>query len=175
MLVDIDGPIDPAEFPQGRRIVEMGKAQFAALVDDPADDHRQSQADPRFGPGVEGSIQAEFFGKLEQAAGGPEFFGIEQPAGLRGIDRHDLAAEGGLNELELSQGQVVDAAVGGVLDFALEAEGGANEAVSAVAALLDFEVERRERFRMWPLRYGYNTTKSMHIVKYVWLQMKREK
>ena len=55
--------------------------------------------------------------------------------------RDDLAAESGLQEFEFVEREAGNAAVIGVLDLAIEAEGGADEAVMIFAVGLDFQME----------------------------------
>jgi hypothetical protein len=67
---------------------------------------------------------------------------------LKGLGRilgNDVAAEGGLNELELIEGQAGDAAVIGVLDFVALAVGGAQDADRVGAVRLDFEMNATAR------------------------------
>jgi hypothetical protein len=69
--------------------------------------------------------------------------------------------EGGLEQAELFEGTAGDPTVGGVLDLAVLAEGGAEEADGAGAMALDFEVERR-RIGF----HGYNITQYYRCVKH---------
>ncbi len=65
----------------------------------------------------------------------------EDLEGIGGIYRDDLAAEGSLQQFEFVEGQAGDAAVIGVVNLAVEAEGGADEAVVILAVGLDFQME----------------------------------
>jgi hypothetical protein len=52
-----------------------------------------------------------------------------------------LAAEGGLEQLELREAQAGEPPVGGMFDFAVLPEGGADEADGVAPVVLNFEVE----------------------------------
>jgi hypothetical protein len=74
--------------------------------------------------------------------------------------RNDVAAEGGLNELELIEGQAGDAAVIGVLDFVALAERGAQHADRISPVSLDFEMNGAD----W-LQGGYSMSLQINTVK----------
>src|SRR5207249_6361366 len=107
----------------------VGKGQLAARIDNPADNHRQSGSDPGFIARIKHLGQFQFLGQLEQGMAGAVFArgkDLESPGRVYG---DNLAAEGGLQEFEFVERKAADAAVVGVLDLAVEAEGGTDEAV----------------------------------------------
>ncbi len=77
MLFDIDRALDAAQFPQGGVLPLVGEGQLAAGVNDPPDDHGQAILHPRFLTGVEGPIQLQILGQLQQRIAGSIFFGVE--------------------------------------------------------------------------------------------------
>jgi hypothetical protein len=60
---------------------------------------------------------------------------------------NDLAAKGGADEFELIQSQAGDTAVVGMLDFAVLAEGGAQDADRLGSMGLDLEMDRADGFQ----------------------------
>jgi hypothetical protein len=127
MLIDIDFARDAS--------------QFAPRMDDAPDDHGQGGANPRLLPGIEQLVEFELAGQLEQSVAGAVGAGGENLKGVGRVERNDVPAESGLDQLELSQGEAGDAAVIGVVDLAVEAEGGTDEAVMVFAGRWDFQVE----------------------------------
>ena len=108
---------------------------------------------------------------MEHGATGAVFSGLKDLKRVGVALGQSLSREGGLNEFELFQVQAGDAAMIGVHDFALLAEGGAENADGAKAMGLDFKV------------YGAEWLHDGHIIRYkhiyvntrmyvVWLHMK---
>jgi hypothetical protein len=140
VFFDIDRTFDPAQLPQGGAFPLVGQGQLAARVDDPTDDHGQAILYPRLVARVECLVQSQLLGQLQESAAGSVFSGVDRLKGLGRILGNDVAAEGGLNEFELIEGQAGDAAVVGVLDFVALAEGGAQDPDRIGAVSLDFEM-----------------------------------
>jgi hypothetical protein len=103
--------------------------------------HGQHVFDPGFGPGIKSQVQFELFGQLEHGAAGAVFSGLKDLERVGVTLGQSLSGEGGLNEFELFEVQAADAAMVGVHDFALLAEGGAENADGVKAVGLDFEVK----------------------------------
>src|SRR3977135_3408742 len=84
---------------------------------------------------IKSTVQSKFLCQLQQCIAGPVFLGGEDLEILCRALGNDIAAEGSLQQFELLQSQAGDAAVGGVLDFAMLAIGRTDEAdrITAVA------------------------------------------
>src|SRR5262249_12868206 len=65
--------------------------------------------------------------------------GVDELEILRRALKHHIATKGGLEHFELVQRQARNAAVGGVVDFALRAVGGADDADRITAVELKLE------------------------------------
>ena len=66
MFIDVHGAFGAAEFPEGGVFPLVGEGEFAALIEDAADDHGEGVADPGLGGfGVEGAVEADVFGEGE--------------------------------------------------------------------------------------------------------------
>jgi hypothetical protein len=143
MFLDVDRPLGATEFPQGGVFPLVRQRQFAAGIDQPADDHGQAILDPSLLAGVEGPVQAQLLGQFQQRVAGPVFLGGAQLHRFGRALRDHLAAEGGLQQLELREAQAGEAAVGGMFDFAVLAIRGADEADGVASVVLNFEVEAR--------------------------------
>jgi hypothetical protein len=141
MLLDIDRPLGATQLPQGGVLPLVRQRQLAAGIDEPADDHGQAILDPSLLAGVKRPVQAQLLGQLQQRVAGAVFLGGAQRDGLSGAFGHDLTAEGGLEQFKLRQAQAGEPPVGGMFDFAVLAEGGADEADGVAPVVLDFEVE----------------------------------
>jgi len=141
MLIDIDFAFHSAEFPEGGVRALVGKSQFAPSINNAPDDHGQGRTHPRLLTGIEDLREFEFPSQLKQSVAGPILARGENLEGLRRIDRQDLATEGGLQQFEFFERESGNAAVIAVLDLAVQAEGGADEAVMVFALGLDFQME----------------------------------
>ena len=126
---------------------------------------------PVSAPGIESSIQFEFFGQLEHGPTGAVFSGLKDLKRVGVALGQSLSGEGGLNEFELFEVQAGEAAMVGVHDFALVAERGAKNADGVKAVGLDLKVYGAERFHDgYILRYS---SSHVNIILYiVWLQWK---
>jgi hypothetical protein len=107
---------------------------------------------------------------LEYGATGAVFSGLKDLKRVGVALGQSLSSEGGLNEFELFETQAGEAAVVGVHDFALLAEGGAENADGAKAMGLDFKVYGVERFHDGHIiRYTHQYVNT--LMYYVWLHM----
>ena len=71
----------------------MGEEKFAALIEDAADDHGEGVAHPGLGGfRVEGAVEADVFGEVEQGGGGAEFLGGEDFEGIGVVLGQDVVA-----------------------------------------------------------------------------------
>jgi hypothetical protein len=101
----------------------------------------QAILDPSFLARVEGPVELELLGHLQQRVAGPVFLGGTDLNILGGARGHDVAAEGGLEQFEFLQRQPGQAPVVGMFDFAVLAVGGADEAHRMTSVGLDFEMK----------------------------------
>lgn len=63
MFIDIHGAFGATEFPKRGVFPLVGEEEFAALIDDAADDHGEGVANPWLGGfGIEGAVEADVFG-----------------------------------------------------------------------------------------------------------------
>jgi len=140
------------------------------LIDEASGDHGQHVFDPGFWAGIKRPVQFEFFGQLEHGATGAVFPRLKDEKRIGVALGQGLSGESGLDEFELIQVQAGEPAVVGVPDFALLAEGGAENASGVKAVGLDFEMEWADR-----LHDGYTIRSICHNVNTmyhnVWLPM----
>ena len=87
--------------PQSGVFPLVRQRQFAAGIDDASDDHRQAVLDPGFFARVKSPVQSKFLGELQQRIAGSIFLGSEDLEILCRALRHDIAAEGRLQQFEL--------------------------------------------------------------------------
>jgi hypothetical protein len=171
MGLDVHRSWDPALFPESGVGALVGQKELAALIDKASGDHGQHVFDPGIGPGIESPVQFEFFGQLEHGATGAVFSGLKDLKRVGVALGQSLSSEGGLNEFELFEAQAGEAAMVGVHDFALLAEGGAENADGAKAMGLDFKVYGAERFHDGHIiRYAHIYVNTLMFN--VWLHMK---
>ena len=173
MGLNVHRSLDPALFPQRGVGILVGKKEVAALIDEASGDHGQHVFDPGFWPGIKRPVQFEFFGQLQHGATGAVFPGPKDLERVGVALGQSLSGESRLDEFELLQVQAGDAAMVGVQDVALEAEGGAEEADRVEAVGLDFEMDRADRFHNG-YRIRYNACCVNRIIIYVWLQLNPE-
>ena len=129
MIFDIGATFDPTKFPQtgvGKLIAE---AQFAALINDPADHHGERRIDPGLGSGIEHPVEPQILGKFEQSVAGPEFPGGENFKSIGRISWDNALAKSKLQQFELVKRATRDPAVLGVNIFAngFVSKGGAQQ------------------------------------------------
>ena len=75
MLIDVHGAFGAAEFPERGVFPLPGEGELAALIEDASDDHGEHVAHPWLGGfGVEGLVEADVFGEIQQGGGGSVFF-----------------------------------------------------------------------------------------------------
>jgi hypothetical protein len=146
MGLDVHRSLDPALLPESGVGALLGQKELAALINEASGYHGQHVFDPGVWPGIKSPVQFEFFGQLEHGARGPVFSGLKDLKRVGVALGQSLSGKGGLNEFELFEVQAGDAAMIGVHDFALLAEGGAENADGAKAMGLDFKVYGVERF-----------------------------
>jgi hypothetical protein len=91
--------------------------------------------------GVKDLRQAQIFGQLQEGLAGTVFARRKNTESVGGAFSNDVAAEGGLDELEFVQRQAGNTAVIGMDDFTVGAERRADNAVVLGAMSLDLQVE----------------------------------
>ena len=130
-------PASHTHFRKGGAGFQLREGEFAFGIDQAADNHRQSAPDPRFGAGIEESIQANILGELEERGTGSILSGVEDLKRLGRAPWVDVITESGLHQAELGESNVGDTAVGRVTDLRTDAVGGAEDAVVSTPPGLD--------------------------------------